>query len=497
METRRLALAAALMFTACSGDDGTTDTPTTEPTDSGSPATGFATSFTLENGSIAGVVNVTATTESDASLTLQYALADSDAWVSHPEVSTGTDHSWTVLGVKTGKEYDFQLVATESDERSATQTHRVAASDPSVPVFTLRNFQSELACDSGGYLLLSYLGNRNSGLAILDRDADIVWSVPFANTNVQLSRTRPSRIGQDILYTTADGARLEQIGEHVRQPLDGSAPEVLSSPRSHHDFVELPDGSLAWLAYPEFEPYDNCSVGTSLPDPVMDVALDRIETGTFGGTPAISYDMWTDYPRSLNCSVDDEDFLAPQNAFDLSHSNSIAYRISDDAFFHMSRWQDAFYKVDRTSGELVWELGGQHNDFMPAKGQDAAELFNHSHMSEIWDGGLLIFNNNDFGPDAPGPSIIQEYRLDENAMTWEVVWSWTSDQGFEALLGDARRMPYSTCDNLIVSLSGSGVVRELTRDGEFAWAVTAPLGNVTSRVTWIPNIYDLQTAFRE
>jgi hypothetical protein len=344
---------------------------------------------------------------------------------------------------------------------------------------------------------LSYIGNRNSGIAILDRDADVVWAKPFANTNVQLARVRPSLDGTSLIYTTADGNREDRIGEHVKQPLDGSAPAVLSTPTSHHDFVELPDGSLAWLDYPDFATYDNCTEGTALPVPGQDVALDGIQEGSFGGSTTTVYDMWTDYPRTLTCSIDDEDFLAAQGVFDLSHSNSLAYRESDDAFFHMSRWQDAFYKVDRATGSLVWEFGGQHNDFMPASGQDPSVLFNHSHMSEIWDDGVLIFNNNDFGPNDPGPSIVQEYRLDETAMTWELAWSWESDRGFEALLGDARRMPQSECDNVLVSLSGSGIVREITRDGDFAWAVSAPLGNVTSRVHFLPDIYDLTTAFHD
>ncbi len=485
-----LAMMTALALTACSGDDDKTTTDDTGTTETGTPSTSYG--FTVEPGSIAGVMVATLTTDSEATVTLSYGLSGEALSTTHPETSTGTEHSFTVLGVKTGKDYDFQA---DVDGDTVTVTARVTPADPSVPVFSQRNWQPELSCQDGGYVLLSYLGNNNSGVAILDRDADVVWALPFPQTNVQLARVRPSYDGDAVIYTTADGNRTDQIGEHVKQPLDGSAAEVLSTPRSHHDFVELPDGIVGWLDYSEFGTFENCSKGTG---PIAgDAAMDRIKESAFGGTETTVYDMTTDYPRSLNCDVDDENFLAAQNVYDLVHNNSIAYRASDDAYFHMSRWQDAFYKIDRASGTFLWELGGQHNDFTPAKGQDPAELFNHSHMSEIWDGGMFIFNNNDYGPDDPGPSIVQEYALDETAMTWAITWQWTSDQGFEALLGDARRMPQSECDNVLISLSNSGIVREITRDEEFAWAVSAPFANVTSRVTFVPDIYDLTTAFHE
>ncbi len=500
MRISTLAITAALVLGACSGDKDKDGTPTDPTGDTGTTATtGVVSDFVVEQGEIAGVMIATMTTAEVSDVRLVYGLSGEALTIEHPTTSNGTEHRFVVLGVKTGREYDFQAIVTVDDEEATSEpvTARVASADPSIPVFTLYNWEPGISCMDGGYILLSYLGNNNSGVAILDRDADIVWAVPFKQTNVQLSRVRPALDGTSLIYTTADGNRQDQIGEHVKQPMDGSTPDVLSTPRSHHDFVELPDGTIGWLDYPEFDAYSNCTSGTSLPDPSQDVALDRIFESPFGGSQVEIYDMWTDYPRTLDCSIDDEEFLKNQNAFDLVHSNSIAYRASDDAYFHMSRWQDGFHKVDRATGSFVWQLGGEHNDFTPAAGQDAAELFNHSHMSEIWDDGLLIFNNNDFGPNYPaskGPSKIQEYHLDETAMTWEVTWSWESDKGFESLLGDARRMPVAGCDNLLISLSQSGIIRELTRDGQFPWAIGAPLGNVTSRVHFIPDIYDLTTA---
>jgi len=486
------ALAMALALVACKQDD-----PTTTPDGSifGPPDTGTEVApwgFTVEPGSITGVMVATLTTDEEATVSLRYGRTGQELSTQHPETSTGTEHSFTVLGVKTGKVYDFEV---DVDGETAVVSARVTPSDPSMPLYEVDEWDASLACQDGGFILMSYLGNDNSGIAILDRDGDMVWALPFPRTNVQVTRVRPALDGRSLLYTTTDGDRVQQIGEHIRQPLDGSAPDVLSTPRSHHDFVELPDGTIGWLDYAAFGPYDNCTPGTG--PLTQDAALDRIVESPFGGPEVGVYDMWTDYPRTMNCDVDDEEFLKPQGVFDLSHSNSIAYRASDDAYFHMSRWQDAFYKVDRATGAFVWEFGGPHNDFTPAKGQDPSELFNHSHMSEIWDDGLLVFNNNDHGPNGEGPSIAQEYVLDETAMTWDLTWQWTSEHGFEKLLGDVRRMPQSECDNVLISLANTGMVREITRDGQVAWNASSAFAKVTSRVYFVPDIYDLTTAFHE
>jgi hypothetical protein len=490
----RWTLVCAVALAGCSGDKDETTGPTgTTPDDE------LITSFTVVPGPIPGVMIATLETTEPVTATVAYGLTGGSLDTSIPTVTAeGTTHTMTVLGVKTGKQYDFQAQLTVAGEAATSDvvTAQVTPATVSVPTFSVKVWEPSLACTPDGFVLLSYLGANNSGIAVLDRDGDIVWSLPYANTNVQLSRSRPGLDGTSFTYTTADGDRKEEIGQIVRQPLDGSAATVTYTNRSHHDYVELPSGDYGWLSY-EFDPaYDNCSQGDT---PTQETALDAIFESSPGATndEAVEiYSMIDSYPHPLDCSIDDETFLKATDRFDIVHSNSLMYRPSDDSYMHMSRWQDMLMKVDRATGTHVWNFGGPFNDFTPVAGQDVAELFNHSHMSEVWDDGMIIFNNNDFGPVGKGPSIVQEVVLDETAMTWDVVWSWTSDQGFEALLGDARRMPQPECDNVLVSLSGSGIVRELTRDGQVAWGAGAPLGNVTSRVHFIPDIYDVTTALR-
>ena len=196
--------------------------------------------------------------------------------------------------------------------------------------------------------------------------------------------------------------------------------------------------------------------------------------------------MFDDYPHPLDCDAGNAFFLPFR--FDLTHSNSLLYRPSDDAYFHMLRWHDALVKVDRSTGSYQWQLGGTNDDFSPAVGQNPDDLFTHGHMSDLWNGGFLVFDNND-----PGPSWVREYDLDESARTWELVWSWNTE-AFELLLGDARRIP--DCDNVLVTQSTTGVVREMLKDGAgtTAWMVEAEEGTIVTRVEFIPDLYDLSSA---
>ena len=110
-------------------------------------------------------------------------------------------------------------------------------------------------------------------------------------------------------------------------------------------------------------------------------------------------------------------------------------------------------------------------------------------MSDLWDGGMLVFDNND-----PGPSWVREYALDEDARTWEQVWSWNTE-AFELLLGDVRRMP-GCDDHVLITQSTAGSVRELRQsDQTTVWQVEADtFGTIVTRVEFIPDLYDLTSA---
>ena len=326
---------AALALAACGGDKDDT-TPTDDTGDTQTP-TGdeIFSAFTVEPGAIPGVMLATATTTEAGTVRIEYGL-DAALGTASPEGASGTSHSRAVLGVKTGRTYTFQAVFTGSDgteRRSAAITARVDPTDVSVPTFNVgKPLDTSIACDDGGFLLVSYLGQNNSGVAIVDRDGDVVWALPFAQTNVQLARTRPGVDGVSITYTTADGNRIEQIGQIVRQPIDGSPAVVTYTDTSHHDYIQHADGSYGWLGY-TFGAY-TCEDGTTFDDTATDTIMESADGASFDEAVEV-FNVFDDYGLPLDCDINDENFLP--GFFDISHANSLAYRESDDAYFLMWR----------------------------------------------------------------------------------------------------------------------------------------------------------------
>ena len=276
----------------------------------------------------------------------------------------------------------------------------------------------------------------------------------------------------------------------MRLSADGSARTETRALWAHHDFVELPDGTLCWNGY-EF-------ADLVIDEKTVPTAVDTIVCAPEGSTSTDDATVvWTQldpkqwpYPfRVVN-----ETFLPGYNEY--AHGNSLAYLPEDDSFLVMFRWIDTIAKISR-DGELQWVFGGPDNAFTVTKGAASAatgteaDIFLQAHFSDAWydDDGLLhilVFDNQ----PRPGPSRIGEYVLDEEADTYRLDWSYASDT-YENLLGDVRRMPVEGCDHLMVSFSTQGRLVEMTRAGDIVWDVGLRSGAATTRLTLLPDLYDM------
>jgi hypothetical protein len=357
------------------------------------------------------------------------------------------------------------------------------------------------ACDPGGYVLFSWLGDQASGTGILDRDGRYVWAVDADPTGIpwaegfdaQVSRARPSRDGKSILWLYGDENREADFAGIVRMGLDGRTRTDTRTLNAHHDFVELPDGKVGWLAY-EFEDLPKAEVDgapDTAPDP-MHVAAEAIYEASEGTSDETAYtSVWSmvdaGYPiywsgEEMKC----QDGFLGDGTCEFAHANSLMFRDSDASYFAMLRWTSALVKVERTGG-YAWQMGGRdsENDYVAG----LTDPFQHAHMSDLWDGGMLVYDNR----LKPENSRLVEYDVDEAAFSATSIWTVPGDKHDE-LLGDIRRMPLAGCDNVIVSWTSQGLIEELTPDGTVVWSLSAPFGSVTSRVYYLPSLYDVSTA---
>lgn len=84
----------------------------------------------------------------------------------------------------------------------------------------------------------------------------------------------------------------------------------------------------------------------------------------------------------------------PSNTWDYFHVNSIAVDPTDQNLLISSRNTWACYKVDRTTGKVLWKLGGKHGDFK----MGPRTHFAFQHHVTLYPGGVLTIFDNEGGP---------------------------------------------------------------------------------------------------
>jgi hypothetical protein len=96
--------------------------------------------------------------------------------------------------------------------------------------------------------------------------------------------------------------------------------------------------------------------------------------------------------------------------FDPVHINSIEPRGSNEVVVSM-RHTDAIYGIERSSGDIVWKLGGTETaDSLRIIGDPAVKLFGGQHDARVEENGNISVYDN--GKDRPRRPRVVSYRLD-------------------------------------------------------------------------------------
>lgn len=247
-----------------------------------------------------------------------------------------------------------------------------------------------------------------------------------------------------------------------------------------------PDDGFGSTAGPGYNEGDNVLTFRRQVSVAADAIYEVAEGASETGAETVVWSAFEDYPQGVY-RLPAEGFAGAflPDAFELGHGNSLAYVDSTNTYYMGWRWLDTLLAVER-GGALQWQWGGPFNELTG----DDSKLFYHSHFSDVWDGGLLMFDNRTRELN----SRLVEYSFDGSSFeqTWEYM---EPEPKFENLLGDVQRIPVEGCDNVLVSWSGQGRISEITRDGQVVWDTGATaIGNVISRVYFLPDLYDMSGA---
>jgi hypothetical protein len=186
---------------------------------------------------------------------------------------------------------------------------------------------------------------------------------------------------------------------------------------------------------------------------------------------------------SLYTDSTEENTFKTGTVCDYLHLNALAVDPTDQNFVFSLRHTNSIVKVDRTTGQILWTLGGAEDSF----GLTADQAFFHQHHVHFQaDGSLAVFDNGNNGPGQPTHQTrVLTFVLDEVnhvVKDFEVVYGKPDDEPQTQFMGSATQLD---SDRYLIGWGGwrtadiEPAVTEIV-DGIPVWNLTFTSPNVFS-----------------
>lgn len=430
-------------------------------------------------------------------------------------VVTGGDEQWTlgvepaqaavekpILGLKPSTTYRLDVTVSSGDEQLTASglswtTPALPAGFPRFDVVSSTPGRME-----PGMTLFNARSPALDFLVIVDNEGTVRWYSYNPESRVEHAHRRLA--GGDFLYIEGINrlVELDVFGNEVTSwyastfPLDYTPPSdsiPVAVDTMHHEVKILEGGVFLTLSsrlrtvesFPTSETDPNAPMA---PAQVVDnEILEFRPTGEI--VEEISLMDILDPQRIGRDSLTPNFWQYGEDSKDWAHANAVVYDDADDSYVVSLRHQDAVIKIRRSTRELVWILGSPTNWREPWASKlltPVGELSwpYHQHAVELTDEGIGLYDNGNYRAGAFEEPITPEYsravlyKVDEENMTVEQIWSYGSSSGedsfFSSFMGDADWQP--TTGNVLITsgalvsqkFGGStyGQVLEVSAEGE-------------------------------
>ena len=276
--------------------------------------------------------------------------------------------------------------------------------------------------------------------------------------------------------------------------VDTVGPVGGTEPLDWHELLELPGGGHLVVTYPIRTTGQSrtCTKatdgGTTTTTRVVDsdlVELDAAGTEVWRWSSEDHTDIATEtrLPICFKIGPGANDF-----ALDYMHLNSVE-RLADGDYVVSARHFDAVVRIDRTTGDIEWKLGGAapltgvHLAIKDVNGAPAGSgsIPGAPHDARVLANGNVTLHDNHVG----GVARAGEYVIDVNAGTATLVWQHLSRNPTGATLGSVRRQ----ADGSTVIGWGEGRtpwLEEVGPDGRTTFEIDVTSGENFYRVVKVP-----------
>jgi outer membrane protein assembly factor BamB len=389
----------------------------------------------------------------------------------------------SVLGLAPSTAYSFSLETLQAS--GATVGGTLSGTTPALPtkLAAFRIATTGSPSSASRYYLVSGAGPYS---AAFDRAGTFRWYHGFD------AQTQESKMHADGTFTTYVGTSTgaeRAAGQYIRYTPDGALVATYSA--------VTPDTSDPTSPTVYTDPHELLITTT-------DEGEERIHLMGYAVLPRSSSDStlaaWHQLQRlkpdgtleflwktSDHFTADDQTLVGPS---DVDHTNAIAIDPDDGNYVLSIRNLDALVKINYTTGDVIWQLGGKKSSFELAG--DPLEGFQGQHSVRILPkGGILLFDNG--RGHSPPESRAVEYRLDTASMTATMVWQFRhSPAVYTPVTGSVERLSNG---NTLVAFAFAGVVDEVDTSGQLLWEAQLFNGAnaaVTYRVRSLPSLYGFQ-----
>ena len=214
----------------------------------------------------------------------------------------------------------------------------------------------------------------------------------------------------------------------------------------------------------DLSPYGGPSDGTLLEGVVQEI---DVATGK----------LLFEWHSADHVGVEESYLPFPAGIWDYFHLNSIG-AMPDGNLIVSARHTSTVYKLDRSTGAVIWRLGGMKSDFRMGAGTQ----FAYQHDARGHPGGLVsIFDDGGYSPEsaieASSRAIV--LALDEDAMTAELAHADVQPQGkLSFAMGNVQQLPNG---NRFVGWGTTPSCSEFTDAGDLVFDATLPGGGISYR----------------
>ncbi len=366
----------------------------------------------------------------------------------------GLEHRAVILGLPAGTNWTATAYSSASGREYATdafdfETSPVPTDLPTVTVSV------PPADGLTGFVVLPLATLEGVQFAILDLDGNYVWwRTSFAMACFRAEYEQATGVLSTCSADEADGSHFS-----TESLVDGTGTTVVTS-QGHHDFVALSDGS--YLALGE----DRRQV-----DGLNVVGDTVVLVPAAGGEASVVWNAWDSF------AYDGIGVESP-NGMSWPHLNSLEFDEGTGKLLLGAYSRDSILQVDRATGAIDWELGGELDDF----GLEGDETFVHPHSPRRVGNEITLV---DAGA-SDGRARVISLHIDESA--WSAGLGVSVEGGAaggSSILGNAEHIDG---DRLFVAWGSGGTAVIMERDGTVLWQADTELGVALGYGQYIPSL---------